>query len=86
MTIRRVDIKKKLHNFSEPIVTKEGITMREWISLARLSTNKKEDKELINLIEEICIKSNLLEEKLFEFNKIRLQRIISNIRMVRNIR
>lgn len=72
MTIRRVEANNKKYNLSIPIVTKEGITMREWIRLARLSTNKKEDKELINLIEEICIKSNLLEEKLFEFNKIRL--------------
>lgn len=66
MTIRSIEYNDKIYELSKPIITREGITLREWFSIASIILKTDSEKELLEKIEQIAEEKNVLDVTLSE--------------------
>lgn len=66
MTIHSIEYNDKIYKLSNPVITREGITLREWFSIASIVVKTDSEKELLEKIEQIAEEKNVLDVTLSE--------------------
>ena len=66
MTIHSIEYNDKVYKLSNPVITREGITLREWFSIASIVVKTESEKELLEKAEQLAEEKHVLDVTLFE--------------------
>ena len=66
MTIHSIEYNDKVYKLSSPVITREGITLREWFSIASIVVKTESEKELLEKAEQLAEEKHVLDVTLFE--------------------